>query len=230
MEKSVSQSGDAAAPISASAKIGLMLLITILQLFTFFLTYRLYAAFEITEYVQVRTTIDVLIPYIKWSWTIYYFGFAYIMFWSVAAIWHAQKTVILRTIAVYSALILVGAILRMLIPTDSPWPLVSDLTTAQRGFKAACNVEPLAGFPSMHVALSVLTAFLNCRLFKGVGGRIVSVLLALLVSASVLTAKEHWFLDVVSGALLGMLAGWLWLRMERKNSAVSTQVTRDLDS
>jgi membrane-associated phospholipid phosphatase len=221
--KMASTAGASEANMPASTKILLMLLVTALQLFTFFLTYRLYAAFDITEYVQVRTSIDALIPYMKWTWTIYYFGFIYVMLWSVAGIWNQQKLVIQRTITVYCGLILAGAVLRMIIPTDSPWPLVAELTTAQRAFKSACNVEPLAGFPSMHVALSVLTAFMNYSSFRSVGNRVVSVVLAILVSASVVTAKEHWFLDVVSGTVIGLVAGWIWKRYAYKGAAFDSQ-------
>jgi membrane-associated phospholipid phosphatase len=117
-----------------------------------------------------------------------------------------------RTILIYVGLVLTGGILHLLIPSDSPWPLVEELSAVQHRFKDACGIEPLAGFPSMHAAMTVLPAFISLYVFRSVPNRVLSVILALLVCISIVTAKEHWAIDVPAGILLGFIAGWVWHR------------------
>ena len=191
-------------------RIAMVLAITALQLATFYLTYKLYAVWGYQRFVDVETFWDRFIPYVRWSWTVYYFGFAYVIFWGAAGIWGLSTRAFRRTGVVFAGLIIAGTILRLVIPTNSPWQFVHELAEAQRSFKTTCGIEPLAGFPSMHVAMAVLSAFISLFVFRGRLQRVLSVLLALLVCASVVTAKEHWSLDVLGGMILGLAAGWVW--------------------
>lgn len=191
-------------------RVALMFFLIFLQLGNFYLGYKLYAMFPPSAYLDVETSWDHTIPYLKWSWAIYYFGFAYIVIWGGAGIWRLSRKALYRTVAVYSALVMVGAILHLLIPTEAPWPMVADLTAVQRSFKASYHIEPLACFPSMHVALAVLPAFISLYTFRSATNRLLSAILAVVVSASIVTAKEHWFLDALSGLVLGLIACWAW--------------------
>jgi hypothetical protein len=191
-------------------KVALMLFLVFLQLGNFYLGYRLYAMYPPSGYLDLETSWDHAIPYLKWTWVIYYFGFAYIVFWGGAGLWRLSRKALHRSVAIYSALVMAGAILHLLIPTEAPWPMVEDLTAIQRSFKTSYHIEPLACFPSMHVALAVLPAFISLYIFRSRINRLLSIILAFAVSASILTAKEHWFLDALSGLVLGLIGCWAW--------------------
>jgi PAP2 superfamily len=191
-------------------RVALVLGVAALQLGTFFWTYKLYAIIPYSTYINVEIAWDRSIPYLEWSWVVYYFGFAYIVFWGAAGIWRMSMRVLLRTIGVYCAMVLIGTVLRLAIPTETPWQFVRDLSAVQHNFKITWNIEPLACFPSMHVAMAILPAFISLYEFKSAFNRVISVILALSVSASVVTAKEHWLLDACGGLALGLVAGWVW--------------------
>ncbi|MCX6833892.1 MAG: phosphatase PAP2 family protein [candidate division Zixibacteria bacterium] len=191
-------------------KVALMSFLITLQLGNFYLGYKLYAVFPPSGYLDLATSWDHAIPYLKWTWVIYYLGFAYIVLWGGAGLWQLSRKALHRSVAIYAALVMVGAILHLLIPTEAPWPMVEDLTAVQRSFKTSYHIEPLACFPSMHVALAVLPAYISLYKFRNRINRVLSVILAFAVSASILTAKEHWLLDALSGLVLGLIACWAW--------------------
>lgn len=191
-------------------RIGLVLVIGALQLSTFYLTYMLYGVIPYSTYIDVSTVWDRMIPYVSWSWTIYYWGFFYITLWGAAGIWRLSKQAFYRSIVVYCALVLVGSVLHLLIPTRAPWPEVAELAGAQRAFKTGTNIQPLACLPSMHVAMAVLPAWISLYTFQSGWWRSFSVMNSALVTVSIVTAKEHWFLDLVTGLALGIVAGVIW--------------------
>jgi membrane-associated phospholipid phosphatase len=65
-------------------------------------------------------------------------------------------------------------------------------------------------FPSLHVAQSFLAAFACWRVHRGVGG--VAFVWATLVGISTLYTKQHYVLDVISGALLAAVMDWIFMR------------------
>jgi len=194
------------------ARIALVVGVGLTQLAVFYVTYYLYKVIPYPGYLELETWFDTAIPYIEWSWAIYYFGFVYITVWGAAGIWYMSTWALRRTILVYVGLVLSGGLLHLLLPSDSPWPLIKDLSSAQNSFKNACAIEPLAGFPSMHAAMSVLPAFIGFYLFRSRFHRILSAVLATLVCISIVTAKEHWAIDIPAGMVLGGIAGWVWWR------------------
>lgn len=71
-------------------------------------------------------------------------------------------------------------------------------------------------FPSLHVAQSFVAAFACREVHRGVGR--VAIGWASLVGVSTLFTKQHYFLDVVSGALLGYIAYATFIRGFRRES------------
>lgn len=224
--------GKEAEPVRWYAVTGLVFFVCLLQTSIFYATYKLYHIIQYPYYLDLETWMDHAIPYMSWTYVIYYFGFFYIAIWGAAGIWNMPRWMVRRTITVYIGLVLAGGVLHLLIPSDSPWPLIKDLSAAQVAFKTSVNVEPLAGFPSMHVAMATLPAFISLYVFRSAILRTASVILASLVSISIVTAKEHWAIDVPGGLVLGLAAGWIWLRyawrdrVERqpKPAAVSAEI------
>lgn len=194
-------------------KLTAIALVAGLQLGTFFATYQFYHVVAYDRFVDLATTWDTAIPYIRGSWVIYYFGFCYIPVWAGIGIWRLSRTDFHRTIGVYGGLVISGAILHLVIPTQAPWPLEERLTSVQHGFKTLFSIEPLACFPSMHVALAVLPCLISLVVIKSAFGRVCSIVLSTAVCFSVVTAKEHWVLDAVSGFVLGLIGFWIWYRL-----------------
>jgi membrane-associated phospholipid phosphatase len=105
-------------------------------------------------------------------------------------------------------MIIIGALIQLTFPARAPWP--TDFDSVQRFIHDLFSLRPYACLPSMHVALSILPACiglvtLHSRLLKTL-----SVFIALLITASTLTMKEHYFLDALTGVVLGVLTAILW--------------------
>ena len=79
------------------------------------------------------------------------------------------------------------------------------LFDALRGFD-----RPFNQAPSLHVALAVILWDFYRRLITQPFVRWVLHLWTLLVIGSVLTTYQHHFIDIPTGALLGVLCVWLW--------------------
>ena len=79
------------------------------------------------------------------------------------------------------------------------------LFTALRGFD-----RPFNQAPSLHIALAVILWDLYRRLITHPLSRVVLHLWTLLIAGSVLTTYQHHFIDIPTGALLGVMCVWLW--------------------
>lgn len=79
------------------------------------------------------------------------------------------------------------------------------LFAALRGFD-----RPFNQAPSLHIALAVILWDFYRRLITGSLTRAFLDAWTLLVAASVLTTYQHHFIDIPTGALLGVLCVWLW--------------------
>ena len=207
-------------PVVWYVRVLLIISICAMQAIVFYGTYRLYDIISYTSFLELETWLDHIVPYIGWSWIVYYFGFVYIAVWGGAGIWRMSRLELWATTRIYIGLVLIGGILHLIIPSDSPWPDVASLSEAQRAFKSSLDVEPLAGFPSMHAALATLPAYISIYTLKSRLQQYLSVLLAALVCISVVTAKEHWAIDVPAGIVMGLVAGWLWKRSIRRAANV----------
>lgn len=86
------------------------------------------------------------------------------------------------------------------------------LFTALRGFD-----QPFNQAPSLHITLVVILWDLYRRLVHGRVARLVLHTWALAICGSVLTTWQHHFIDIPTGALLGLLCVWAW-PLERRVS------------
>jgi protein-tyrosine phosphatase len=83
--------------------------------------------------------------------------------------------------------------------------------------------QPFNQAPSLHIALAVILWDLFRRRLNHPVARAVLHLWTLLICGSVLTTYQHHFIDIPTGALLGVLSVWMW-PMERVPSML--QVAR----
>lgn len=70
--------------------------------------------------------------------------------------------------------------------------------------------QPYGCFPSLHVAYSMVAAMACFRMHRGVG--LVAAGWAVLIGASTVYTKQHFAVDAVAGAFVGLLAAALFLR------------------
>ena len=79
------------------------------------------------------------------------------------------------------------------------------LFNALRGFD-----QPFNQAPSLHIALAVILWDWYRRLIHARWARIVLHVWAFAICASVLSTWQHHFIDIPTGALLGLVCVWLW--------------------
>lgn len=70
--------------------------------------------------------------------------------------------------------------------------------------------QPFNQAPSLHIALAVILWDWYRRLITAPWARAVLHLWAFAICASVLTTWQHHFIDIPTGALLGLVCVWLW--------------------
>jgi hypothetical protein len=86
------------------------------------------------------------------------------------------------------------------------------LFNALRGFD-----QPFNQAPSLHIALAVILWDWYRQFIRPLWARLVLHAWAFAICASVLTTWQHHFIDIPTGALLGLFCVWLW-PLERKVS------------
>ena len=124
-----------------------------------------------------------------------------------------QQELLRRTVNAFLAIWLVAYVFFVAYPTVGPRPsgvVIGDEFSVwllrsiySSDFRYNC-------FPSLHVAQCFLAALVCARVHRGVGA--VAGLWAALVGISTLYTKQHYVLDVISGALLAYVAYRVFLR------------------
>ena len=115
-----------------------------------------------------------------------------------------QQALIRRVIFAYLAAWLIAYGFFLAYPTICPRP---EQAVAGKDFsswllRAIYSADvPCNCFPSLHVAQSFLAAFICYKVHRGIGAA--AVVWACLVAASTLYTKQHYVVDVVTGAALG---------------------------
>ena len=172
------------------------------------------------SFVDLRLAIDEWIPYLGWTWVIYYFGDLYVLLWGGAVFWQIPQSRFIGAVQAYCGMIVAGATVQLLVPATAPWPQTG--TAAQLWVHDVISMKPHACMPSMHVALAVLPAGIAVSIVESKSLRVVSVVLAALIAVSTLTLKEHFFLDAVTGAALGLAAYAFWRTGTQRTPEPST--------
>ncbi|WP_439520379.1 phosphatase PAP2 family protein [Hydrogenophaga sp.] len=102
-----------------------------------------------------------------------------------------------------------------LFPTLAPVPDIDWSLHPQLAFMKGIDASGNA-CPSLHVASAVYTAFWLHRILSQVGApsflQMLSVVQCVVIVWSTMAIRQHVFLDVLAGALVGWLFAWLSLR------------------
>jgi membrane-associated phospholipid phosphatase len=142
--------------------------------------------------------VDERIPF--WAWTVWAYNSQFILL--LLAFWKMHKTASLSR-TTYAMALASGAafFIFLAFPTTIPRHHVVDEGPTAMGFAALYALDaPTNCFPSLHVALAWLTA-------SGVASerhtwRGVWLAWAVCVTLATLTTKQHYFVDVIGGAVL----------------------------
>ena len=192
--------------LTTSTRVRLLAGTVVLHLAVYYSVNALNSLRPSSHYWSFHTQADAWIPYLGWTSVIYYLGSLYVVIAGAAVVWRLNTTFV-RAITAYIGLILTGGVIQVLIPAPAPFP--SELSSVQQLLHGLLSVRPYATLPSMHVALTVLPTGIALSVLKSRPPRILASVAALLITVSTLTAKEHFFLDAVTGAALGAaFYGW----------------------
>jgi hypothetical protein len=162
----------------------------------------------LAAFVDLGIALDRWVPFLEWTWTIYFFGDFYILLWGAFVVWRMPRPWFRRAILAYAGMIVVGAAVQLAVPARAPWPTA--LTDAQRWAHGLIATRPYACLPSMHVALAVLPTAMGLAVLDARWLDSISVGCAVLITISTVTLKEHFVLDAVAGVVLGLAAYAYW--------------------
>ncbi len=161
--------------------------------------------------------LDDKIPLLGWTWVFYWAAYPYLTLGAGLIIASMPAAHYRRAIKAFIAITLIGGAVQLLYPVAAPW--TSEAHAMQTRMHESAFTRPYACLPSMHVAYSVITAFMGAVVARSKGLRWFHILLAAGITISTLTLKEHYIADAVAGTLLGLGGGLWWWKGRRSAEA-----------
>lgn len=152
--------------------------------------------------------IDGIIPFLPWTALIYLSDLPF-FFTSYVLLGDARRRS--GYIKACATAVGVGCVIFVLWPTAYPRPAVLGLANSPRIAERAyawltVADDPSNAFPSLHVACSCLSAFCFLEASQPRWKLSVCATWAILIVASTLTTKQHYFVDIMGGVLLAWCA------------------------
>jgi membrane-associated phospholipid phosphatase len=172
------------------------------------------------------TELDRWMPFVPESAWIYWSAYALVF---VAFVRCRRPQNVARFLCVMMTAIVAGTLVHWAFPTVYPLrpaglPLSTDPLT-RFGLEFFWAFEtPASCLPSLHVATTLVAAIAVLRESRREGWLFLAW--AGLVWASTLTLKQHYVLDLVAGAALGLVAWWAWSRVPSAPRAETIAVMR----
>lgn len=186
----------------------LIIRVAVLHIFCWIMVNEINRRLPPSQLNNLSTIFDNWIPYLGWTFILYYLGNFYISLWAFFIVWKLTDKRLLRAVYTYTVMILTGALLEIVIPAHSPYP--NDMNSIQQFIHEKSYSGPYACFPSMHVTLTVLPALILFSVIKSKWIRFLSTLMAVLIVASTLTLKEHFFIDTLAGVVFAFIFYGFW--------------------
>ena len=173
---------------------------------------------DVTTAANLSTALDRAIPFLPW--TIFVYSWVYSqMFYPIFII--RSEDLFWRTVKAFIFIVSVDLIFYWLFPVTA-WgfrPEYSDIEAtsfALWGIKLTFFVDPPTNlFPSQHLS-STMLACLAAWKARPAWGKII-LPLAILISLSILTTKQHYIADGVAAGVLTYIAWWIFLRSYRRD-------------
>jgi len=191
--------------------------VAICHLVCFYLVNEINAIRPVSHLIDLRLPVDDAIPYLGWTWVIYYGGDVYFILLAVFVLNRASAANFRRAVRAYLLMIVGGAALQLLFPAENRWP--EALHPVHVWIRNGLNLKPYACLPSMHVALAVLPALLGLSLLRSRAGKAAACLTSLAVTLSTVMLKQHVVLDAAAGVAWALLAYLYWLGSVRRGAA-----------
>lgn len=152
---------------------------------------------------DLKLAVDEWIPYLGWTWPIYYSAHFFITIGGSLIIWRLERKNFIRIIVLIGVMITTAGMIQLILPAQSPLP--GSMNSVHRWVHSHLLNDPYVCFPSLHVALTALPAFVGMKYFKGFGFRSALCLVVLLISISTVTLKEHYVADTIAGGLYALI-------------------------
>ncbi len=169
------------------------------------------------------TIVDRYVPFL--GWTVWVYSSEYVML--PLAFLLIRKNNIARglTLALGIAIFL-SSLVFFWFPTVMMRPKLQGSSLSEVAMRLLHWVDPPTNcFPSLHVSIMILLAIYLSKESKSWG--IFSWILAVLVSISTLTTKQHYFVDILGGILVAWasvrLTG-LWMHYSKASEETTLQV------
>jgi membrane-associated phospholipid phosphatase len=170
--------------------------------------------------VDLMTAIDRAIPFVPWTWWIYFPGYLFGLIFAIAAM--RDDRVFYRSVAAIMLAQVFNSCIYLVLPSTFPRPVdwqASGLTA--EAIHWFWTVDPPNNtFPSSHVALATLAALGLWR--ERNRWRLVPSLTALGIFLTVHTTKQHYWMDSLAGVGMAVWCHWLvftwWPRFRASQS------------
>jgi len=164
-----------------------------------------------------ETPVDALIPFIPAAIWVYVTFYAASFAITVLAL--NESRMLKAALVAFPFMQALACLVFVLVPTASPRPQLGEPVSGSLALVDLLYTvdTPHNAFPSMHVAnttlcaLLVITADRNRKLLAGV--------LLMGTWVSILSLKQHWFVDGMAGTVLAMIGFEVWKRCVRFRSA-----------
>ncbi len=155
---------------------------------------------------DLLTRFDAAIPFIRWTWWIYFPGYILGIVFAVLAL--QDLRIFYRALVAILIAELFCVSVYFLFPSTFPRPTDAGPGLTGEALRWFWSVDPPDNtFPSSHVAISALCALAMWQ--EKHRFRWVNYLLTAGVAVTVLTTKQHYVIDVFSGLLVSGGSFWL---------------------
>jgi membrane-associated phospholipid phosphatase len=157
---------------------------------------------------NISTPVDEALPFMPYF--IYPYSFIYV-FTMLPSLICENRTLYFRTVIGCAVLIIISAIIFVAFPVSIPRSY--ELPTGFTGWifsQLEWIDNPVCGFPSLHVGLTMLATFCVFRENRIIGW--FCVVIAILTVLSTLLTKQHVLWDVVGGGIMAISIDFLILR------------------
>lgn len=174
---------------------------------------------DVTTAARLDIPLDHLIPFLPW--TIFVYSWVYSqMFYPLFTI--RGEDLFWRTVKAFIFIVCVDLVVYWLYPVTASGfrPEHTDIAGASFvdwGVKLTFFLDPPTNlFPSQHLSSAIL-ACIAAWMAKPAWGKLI-LPLAILISVSILTMKQHYIADGIGACVLTFVAWWIFLRPYRRES------------
>jgi membrane-associated phospholipid phosphatase len=158
---------------------------------------------------------DDWIPYLGWTWPVYYFAHLFVTIGGGLIIWRLPARSFVRIIIITAVMISTAGIIQIIIPARSPLP--GEMNRVHAWFHRYLLNDPYVCFPSLHVALSLLPACIGIKYFKRARVRWALCVTVALIFISTVTLKEHYLIDSIAGGIFALAFFEVYAVLQRRD-------------